>query len=259
MYETILYEVSEGVAVVTLNRPDKFNAFTAVMNKEITDALKQAQKDTDVRCVVLTGAGRAFNAGQDLSDVSGGGDVDYGGFLRDRYNPMILQFQKTEKPIIAAVNGVAAGAGMSVALACDIRLASEKASFVNAFVNIGLVPDSGGCYFLPRIVGIGKALELAMTGEKVSAEEALRIGLVNQVYPAESFMEDALAYARKLALLPTKGIGLIKRTMYKGLEMGLEETLAYEAFAQEAAGSTADHKEGVTAFMEKRAPRFTGR
>ncbi|MGF9905804.1 enoyl-CoA hydratase-related protein [Brevibacillus porteri] len=259
MYETILYEVSEGVAVMTLNRPDKFNAFTAVMNKEIIDALKQAQKDADVRCIVLTGAGRAFNAGQDLSDVSGGGDVDYGGFLRDRYNPMILQFQKTEKPIIAAVNGVAAGAGMSVALACDIRLASEKASFVNAFVNIGLVPDSGGCYFLPRIVGIGKALELAMTGEKVSAEEALRIGLINQVYPAESFMEDALAYARKLALLPTKGIGLIKRTMYKGLEMGLEETLEYEAFAQEAAGSTADHKEGVTAFMEKRAPRFTGR
>ncbi|WP_188066053.1 enoyl-CoA hydratase-related protein [Brevibacillus brevis] len=259
MYETILYEVSEGVAVVTLNRPDKFNAFTAVMNKEITDALKQAQKDADVRCIVLTGAGKAFNAGQDLSDVAGGGDVDYGAFLRDRYNPMILQFQKTEKPIIAAVNGVAAGAGMSVALACDIRLASEKASFVNAFVNIGLVPDSGGCYFLPRIVGIGKALELAMTGEKVSAEEALRIGLVNQVYPAESFMEDALAYARKLASLPTKGIGLIKRTMYKGLEMGLEETLEYEAFAQEAAGSTADHKEGVTAFMEKRAPRFTGR
>ncbi|MCE0451654.1 enoyl-CoA hydratase-related protein [Brevibacillus sp. AF8] len=259
MYETILYEVSEGVAVLTLNRPDKFNAFTAVMNKEITDALKQAQKDADVCCIVLTGAGRAFNAGQDLGDVSGEGDVDYGGFLRDRYNPMILQFQKTEKPIIAAVNGVAAGAGMSVALACDIRLASEKASFVNAFVNIGLVPDSGGCYFLPRIVGIGKALELAMTGEKVSAEEALRIGLVNQVYPAESFMEDALAYARKLALLPTKGIGLIKRTMYKGLELGLEETLEYEAFAQEAAGSTADHKEGVTAFMEKRAPRFTGR
>ncbi|MGG4451770.1 enoyl-CoA hydratase-related protein [Brevibacillus porteri] len=259
MYETILYEVSEGVAVVTLNRPDKFNAFTAVMNKEITDALKQAQKDADVRCIVLTGAGRAFNAGQDLSDVSGGGDVDYGGFLRDRYNPMILQFQKTEKPIIAAVNGVAAGAGMSIALACDIRLASEKASFVDAFVNIGLVPDSGGCYFLPRIVGIGKALELAMTGEKVSAEEALRIGLVNQVYSAESFMEDALAYARKLASLPTKGIGLMKRTMYKGLEMGLEETLEYEAFAQEAAGSTADHKEGVTAFMEKRAPLFTGR
>ncbi|GEB32455.1 MULTISPECIES: enoyl-CoA hydratase-related protein [Brevibacillus] len=258
MYETILYEVSEGVAIVTLNRPDKFNAFTEVMHKEIIAALKQAQKDDAVRCILLTGAGRAFNAGQDLSEVSGG-DVDFGGFLRERYNPMILQMHKTEKPIVAAVNGVAAGAGMSVALACDIRLASEKASFVNAFVGIGLVPDSGGCYFLPRIVGIGKALELAMTGEKVSAQEALGIGLVNQVYPAESFMEDALAYARKLAALPTRAIGLIKRAMYKGLEMGLEETLAYEAYAQEAAGSTADHKEGVAAFMEKRAPRFTGR
>ncbi|MED3500725.1 enoyl-CoA hydratase-related protein [Brevibacillus agri] len=258
MYETILYEVSEGVAVVTLNRPDKFNAFTEVMHKEIIAALKEAQKDDAVRCILLTGAGRAFNAGQDLGEVSGG-DVDFGGFLRKRYNPMILQLQKTEKPIVAAVNGVAAGAGMSLALACDIRLASEKASFVNAFVSIGLVPDSGGCYFLPRIVGIGKALELAMTGEKVSAEEALRIGLVNKVYPAERFMEEAVAYARKLAALPTRGIGLIKRTMYKGLEMGLEETLDYEAYAQEVAGSTADHKEGVAAFMEKRAPRFTGR
>lgn len=258
MYETILYEVSEGVAILTMNRPDKFNAFNERMNKEITDALKQAQKDPEVRCILLTGAERAFNAGQDLGDVLGG-DVDFGGFLRNRYNPMILQFQKTEKPIIAAINGVAAGAGMSIALACDIRLASDKASLVNAFVNIGLVPDSGGCYYLPRIVGMGKALELAMTGEKVPAEEALRLGLVNQVYPTEQFWEESLAYARKLAALPTRGIGLIKRTMYKGLELGLEETLEYEAYAQEIAGQTADYKEGVNAFMEKRAPRFTGR
>lgn len=258
MYETILYEVSEGVAILTMNRPETFNAFNERMNKEITDALKQAQKDPAVRCVVLTGAGRAFNAGQDLGDVLEG-EVDFGGFLRNRYNPMILQLQKTEKPIIAAINGVAAGAGMSLALACDIRLASDKASMVNAFVNIGLVPDSGGCYFLPRIVGIGKALELAMTGEKVSAEEALRLGLVNQVYPAEDFWESTLAYARKLAALPTRGIGLIKRTMYKGLEFGLEETLEYEAYAQDIAGQTEDYKEGVKAFMEKRSPRFTGR
>ncbi|MCM3078706.1 enoyl-CoA hydratase-related protein [Brevibacillus invocatus] len=258
MYETILYEVSEGVAILTMNRPDKFNAFNERMNKEITDALKQAQKDPEVRCILLTGAGRAFNAGQDLGDVLGG-DVDFGGFLRNRYNPMILQFQKTEKPIIAAINGVAAGAGMSIALACDIRLASDKASLVNAFVNIGLVPDSGGCYYLPRIVGMGKALELAMTGEKVPAEEALRLGLVNQVYPTEQFWEESLAYARKLAALPTRSIGLIKRTMYKSLELGLEETLEYEAYAQEIAGQTADYKEGVNAFMEKRAPRFTGR
>ncbi|MGE5703324.1 MAG: enoyl-CoA hydratase-related protein [Clostridia bacterium] len=257
MYETILYEVADGVAIVTMNRPDKFNAFTELMHKEIIAALKQAQKDQAVRCILFTGAGRAFNAGQDLADVQGD-NVDFGGMLRNRYNPMIRQFQQTEKPIVAAVNGVAAGAGMSVALACDLRVMSDKASFVNAFVNIGLVPDSGGCYYLPRIVGLGKALELAMLGEKVSAEEAYRIGLVNKVFPADGFAEEALAYARKLAALPTKGIGLIKRTMYKGMQMNLEETLEYEAYSQEIAGSTRDYKEGVAAFMEKRAPVFTG-
>ncbi|MBO8162575.1 MAG: enoyl-CoA hydratase/isomerase family protein [Brevibacillus sp.] len=258
MYETILYEVYDGIARMTMNRPDKFNAFTRQMNREITEALKQAQKDDHVRCIVLTGAGKAFNAGQDLGDVQGT-DVDYGEFLRKRYNPMILQFQKTEKPIIAAVNGVAVGAGMSVALACDIRLASENASFIDVFVSIGLVPDSGGCYFLPRIVGIGKALELAITGEKVSAEEAYRIGLVNKICSAENFEAEVMAYAAKLAKLPTRAVGLIKRTMYKGLQMNLEETLEYEAFAQEIAGNTEDHKEGVKAFFQKRSPEFTGR
>ncbi|WP_232698875.1 enoyl-CoA hydratase-related protein [Brevibacillus daliensis] len=257
MYETIQYEVMDGVAVIRMNRPEKFNAFTEQMHKEIISAFKQANKDHNIRSIMLTGAGRAFNAGQDLSDVKGE-TIDYGGFLRDRYNPMIMQIQQTEKPIIAAVNGVAAGAGMSIALACDIRVASQKASFVNAFVGIGLVPDSGGCYFLPRIVGMGKALELAMTGEKVSAEEAYRIGLVSKVFAPETFEEEAFAYASKLATLPTKAIGLIKRTMYKGMNMNLSETLEYEAFAQEAAGNTRDHKEGIQAFLEKRTPDFTG-
>ncbi|MFC4769717.1 enoyl-CoA hydratase-related protein [Effusibacillus consociatus] len=258
MYETILYEVLEGIGRITLNRPEKFNAFTEQMHREIIEALKRADRDPEVRCIVLTGAGKAFNAGQDLGDVQGT-EIDFGEFLRKRYNPMITQMQKTEKPIIAAVNGVAAGAGMSLALACDIRLASEKASFVNVFVNIGLIPDSGGCYFLPRVVGIGKALELAITGDKVSAEEAYRIGLVSQVYPAETFESDVMEYARKLAKLPTKGIGLIKRAMYKGLHMSLEETLEYEAFTQAIAGSTEDHKEGVAAFFEKRQPVFKGK
>ncbi|MEB3101484.1 enoyl-CoA hydratase-related protein [Ferviditalea candida] len=258
MFETIRYDVEDGAAKITMNRPDKFNAFTGRMHAELMNALKQAGKDDKVRCIVLTGAGKAFNAGQDLADVQGE-NVDFGGLLRNGYNPLILQLQRTEKPVIAAVNGVAAGAGMSIALACDLRLVSDKASFVNVFVNIGLVPDSGGCYFLPRIVGVGKALELAMTGEKVSAEEALRIGLASKVYPHESFEADVMAYAAKLAKMPTKGIGLIKRTMYKGLTMSLEQTLEYEAYVQEIAGHTEDYKEGVQAFFEKRPPVFRGK
>lgn len=258
MFETITYELTNQVAVIQLNRPAAFHAFTEQMNKEITVALKKAGKDPLVRCIVITGSGKAFCAGQDLKEVTEG-EVDFGAFLRDRYNPMILQLQKIEKPIIAAVNGVAAGAGMSLALACDLRLASDKATFVNAFVNIGLVPDSGGCYFLPRIVGLGKALELAFTGEKVGAEEALGIGLVNQVYPQDRFDSEVMAYASKLAALPTRGIGLIKRAMYKAVEMDLEETLEYEAFSQEIAGNTVDHHEGVQAFLEKRKPHFSGK
>ncbi|WP_018131978.1 enoyl-CoA hydratase-related protein [Effusibacillus pohliae] len=257
MYETILYEAADGIAKITLNRPDKFNAFTEQMHRELIDALKRAGKQENVRCIVLTGNGKAFNAGQDLGEVQGT-EIDFGEFLRKRYNPLILQMRNTEKPVLAAVNGVAAGAGMSLALACDIRLASDKASFANVFVNIGLVPDSGGCYFLPRIVGIGKALELAFTGEKVSAEEAYRIGLVNRIFPAETFATDVMEYAGRLAKLPTKAIGLIKRTMYKGLASTLEETLEYEALAQEIAGSTEDHKEGVDAFFAKRTPVFKG-
>ncbi|MCR8641820.1 enoyl-CoA hydratase-related protein [Paenibacillus sp. N1-5-1-14] len=258
MYETILYEVTGGVARITLNRPDKFNAFTQKMLLEITEAFKAAGKDSAVRCIVLTGSGKAFNAGQDLTEY-GGHDIDFGGVIRTSYNPMVMQMHQTEKPIIAAVNGVAAGAGMSLALACDIRLVSDKAVLANAFVNIGLVPDSGGCYYLPRIVGIGKALELAMSGERISADEALRIGMVNQVIPHAEFDEAVTAYANKLAALPTKAIGLIKRAMYKGLHMTLEDTLEYEAYSQAIAGHTEDFKEGTTAFIEKRAPEFKGK
>lgn len=258
MYETILYELAGGVAKITMNRPDKFNSFTQQMHKELMDALKKSEKNPEVRCIVLTGAGKAFNAGQDLGEIQGG-KLDFGSMLRNRYNPLIIQMQNTMKPIIAAVNGVAAGAGMSLALACDIRLVSEKASFADVFVNIGLVPDSGGCYFLPRLVGLGKALELAMTGEKVTAEEAYRIGLANKVFPLEDFEQQVMAYAERLAKLPTKGIGLVKRTIYKGLTISLEETLEYEAYSQEIAGATEDYDEGVQAFFEKRPPVFKGK
>ncbi|MBN3524823.1 enoyl-CoA hydratase-related protein [Paenibacillus apiarius] len=262
MYETILYEVSDGVAQMTMNRPDKYNAFTGQMIAEMINALKQAGKDEAVRCIILMGAGKAFNAGQDLGDVQGadtqGAAPNHGDVLRERYNPLIMQLRNTEKPIVAAVNGVAAGAGMSIALACDLRIMSEKAYFVNAFVNIGLVPDSGGCYFLPRLVGMGKALELAMTGERISADEAYRIGLANRVCSAEQFTAEAGQLAAKLAKLPTRAIGLIKRTMHKGLDMNLAQTLEHEAYAQEIAGNTDDHREGIQAFLEKRPPVFKG-
>ncbi|WCN37180.1 enoyl-CoA hydratase-related protein [Aneurinibacillus uraniidurans] len=259
MYETIQYEVINHVATLTLNRPERYNAFTKQMHKEIITALKQAEKDADVRCVVITGAGKAFNAGQDLGEVQSGEPVEFSALLRERYNPMVMQIQNMGKPVIAAVNGAAAGAGMSLALACDLRLAADNAVFSNAFINIGLVPDSGGCYFLPRIVGIGRALELALSGDKLDATEAHRIGMVNQVYPAEQFAERVRAYAERLAVLPTRSIGLIKKAMYKSLHMTLEEALEYEAYSQDIAGNTADHKEGVQAFFEKRVPVFTGK
>lgn len=267
VYETILYEVSEGVARITMNRPDKYNAFTGRMIAELIAAFRQAGKDAAVRCIILTGAGKAFNAGQDLGDVPGtGGQAadgqaaagNHGDMLRSRYNPLITQIRNTELPVIAAVNGVAAGAGMSLALACDLRVMSERAYFVSAFVNIGLVPDSGGCYFLPRLVGLAKAMEIATIRDRVTAEEAHRIGLVNRICSAERLEEEADALASRLAQLPTRAVGLMKRTMNRGLEMDLAQTLEQEAYAQEIAGRTEDHREGMQAFLEKRPPVFKG-
>lgn len=262
VYETILYEVSAGVARITMNRPDKYNAFTGRMIAEMIAAFRQAGKDAAVRCIILTGAGKAFNAGQDLGDVPGADGQaaagNHGDMLRSRYNPLITQIRNTELPVIASVNGVAAGAGMSLALACDLRVMSERAYFVSAFVNIGLVPDSGGCYFLPRLVGLAKAMEIATIRDRVTAEEAHRIGLVNRICSAERLDEEAGALAVKLAQLPTRAVGLMKRTMNRGLEMDLAQTLEQEAYAQEIAGRTEDHREGMQAFLEKRTPVFKG-
>ncbi|WP_307338385.1 enoyl-CoA hydratase-related protein [Caldalkalibacillus uzonensis] len=259
MFETIIFEVQENVAILTLNRPDKLNAFTEQMNEEIMKACQQAGQDPSIRALIITGAGRAFCAGEDLASVSGDQAVDHGEFLRKRYNPMIMAIHQSEKPVIAAVNGAAAGAGCSLALACDFRIASSKASFIEAFIHIGLVPDSGSCYFLPRLVGLGKALELAILGEKVTAQEALELGLVRLVTEPDQLQAEALAFAQRLAQMPTKAIGLIKRTMYQGLTSTLEQALEYEAYAQRIAGQTADHQEGVKAFIEKRQPRFEGK
>ncbi|MGE8205038.1 enoyl-CoA hydratase-related protein [Heyndrickxia sp. NPDC080065] len=256
MYETVVYEVKNRVAWLTLNRPEKLNAFNEQMKIEVKEALKEAAKNTEVRSIVITGAGRAFCAGQDLQSVKE--DTDYGDLLRKYYNPMVQQMASIEKPIIAAINGTAAGAGLSLALACDFRLASEKSSYIEAFIHVGLVPDSGNMYYLPRIVGHAKALELAILGEKISANEAKNVGLVTQVISVESWDEEVTAFAEKLASMPTKTIGLIKRYLNQSWDSNLQEVLEKEAYAQKIAGQSSDHKEGIAAFLEKRKPLFKG-
>lgn len=256
MFETVLYEVRNQVAYITLNRPDKLNAFTEQLNKEIQTAVKNASRDKSVRALVLTGAGRAFCSGEDLSGVSE--DMDHGEVLRKRYNPMLLELDRCEKPVIAAVNGVAAGAGMSLALACDFRIASDKASFVEAFIHVGLVPDAGNLYYLPRLIGHAKAMELAVFGEKVPAEKAKELGLVTEVIPMGEWDEKVAAFAERLANMPTKAIGLIKRNLKASWHSDLEEYLERDAQSQRIAGKTADHKEGVQSFLEKRKPVFKG-
>ncbi|WP_409296625.1 enoyl-CoA hydratase-related protein [Peribacillus sp. SCS-26] len=257
MYETVLYEVKNHVAYITMNRPDRLNAFNAELNGELQAAFKQASRDSDVRALVITGAGRAFCAGQDLEGVSH--EMDHGEVLRTRYNPMLLELDRCEKPVIAAVNGAAAGAGMSLALACDFRIASAKASFLEAFIHVGLIPDAGNLYYLPRIIGHAKAMELAVLGEKVTAAKALELGLVTAVYPEESWEAESSAFAERLASLPTKAIGLIKRNLKASWHTPLEPFLERDAQGQRIAGKTADHLEGVQAFLEKRKAVFTGK
>lgn len=256
MFETIRYEVADGIAWVYLNRPDKLNAFIAQMNREVKKAVKAASTDDEVRCIVITGEGRAFCSGQDLSEVDE--NMDHGQVLRDHYGPMIKQLRECEKPIIAAVNGVAAGAGFSLALACDFRLVSERASFVNAFIHVGLIPDSGNLYYLTQLVGHAKAAELAMLGEKVTAADAVEMGLANRLIPADAWEEDVAAFAARLAALPTKAIGLIKRSLKAASVLSFEDYLEQEAQGQRIAGLTKDHREGVNAFMQKRKPVYSG-
>lgn len=256
MFETVLYEVRNQVAYITLNRPDKLNAFTEQLNKEIQSAIKNASRDKNVRAIVITGAGRAFCSGEDLSGVSEG--MDHGEVLRKRYNPMLLELDSCEKPVIAAVNGVAAGAGMSLALACDFRIASEKASFVEAFIHVGLVPDAGNLYYLPRLIGHAKAMELTVFGEKLPANKAKDLGLVTEVISLEEWDEGVSAFAERLANMPTKAIGLIKRNLKASWHSDLEGFLEKDAQSQRIAGQTNDHKEGVQAFLEKRTPVFKG-
>jgi 2-(1,2-epoxy-1,2-dihydrophenyl)acetyl-CoA isomerase len=263
-YETITVSTAGSVCTITLNRPDSLNSFNDQLTTELARAIGQLRDDAGIRCVVITGAGRAFSSGQDLGDLkkkyTNPDHVPHlAEDLRRRYNPVIFGLQSMKKPVIAAVNGVAAGAGLSLALACDLRIASEKASFIEVFVNVGLVPDSGSTFFLPRLVGLGKALEMCFTGDKVSAEQALALGLVNRVVPAEQLLPATNELAVRLASLPTQAIGLMKRLLYQSTHSNLEAMLEAEALAQETAGLSADHREGVLAFFEKRPPRFQGK
>ncbi len=257
-YETILYEKADGVAAITLNRPQALNAFTPQMNSELQDALKDADQDSTIRCFLLTGSGRAFCAGQDLKGRTREQRGSLGASLREKYNPIILRLRRSEKISLAAVNGVAAGAGCNLALACDLRIASEEARFIEAFVRVGLAPDSGGSFFLPRLVGLSKAMELFLLGEPIEAQEALRIGLVAKVLPAAQLSQAAHELAQRLARGP-RSIGLIKRAVNRAFVSGLEEQLDYEAYLQEIAGRSEDYDEGVRAFLEKRPPVFTGK
>lgn len=257
--DTLLVDRRDGVMTVTLNRPDVLNAFNESMSMEIQETLKDAERDGSVRSIMITGAGRGFCSGQDLRDRAGTSSFSFVDSLRRRYNPIIAKLCAIEKPVLAAVNGVAAGAGCSLALACDLRMASEGASFIEVFARVGLVPDSGSTYLLPRLVGLGKAFELCYLAEPLSAADAQRIGLVNWVVPADQLSDKAYALAARLAAGPTKAYGAIKRALYHNLYTDLESALDYEALTQEAAGRTVDHREGVAAFLEKRTAKFEGR
>ncbi len=258
-YETILVEPSEGVCMITLRRPEVYNALNELMKKELNDALKEAEKDPGARCLVIRGAGdKAFCSGQDLKEHAAA-KRSLKESLEKSYNPMIRRIRTMEKPVIAMINGVAAGAGCSLALACDLRIMSSTAKLTEVFIRIGLIPDSGSHWFLPRLVGMAKAFEYAATGRDITAEEAERVGLVNNVYPPDRLEAETIALARGLAQAPTKAIGLIKRALNKALSADLETMLDYEAVLQEVASGTEDHREGVRAFLEKRPAKFIGR
>ena len=256
----ITISTENNVRVITLNRPDVFNSFNRQMSLELQQQLDHAAADEGVRCIVLTGAGKAFCAGQDLKEVTTPElNPGFRAILEEHYNPIIQRIRTIEKPIVAAVNGVAAGAGANIALACDIVLASETAAFIQAFSKIGLVPDSGGTFFLPRLIGFQRAMALCMLGDKVSATEAQQMGMIYKVWAADVFSAEVSKMAETLAQMPTKALGLTKRLMNKSLTHDLNEQLQMEGVLQIEAAQTNDYGEGVTAFVEKRKPLFTGR
>ncbi|MEK7402333.1 MAG: 2-(1,2-epoxy-1,2-dihydrophenyl)acetyl-CoA isomerase PaaG [Gemmatimonadota bacterium] len=259
--EFILSAVEQGVATITLNRPDVLNSFNRRMAEELLEALAVAGRDADIRAVMLSGAGRGFCAGQDLSEATAGvrNSMDLGEIVKTRYVPIVRAIREMEKPVVCAVNGVAAGAGANLALTCDLVVAAEDASFIQSFSKLGLVPDTGGTFFLPRLVGSARATALMMLGDKLSATKALEWGMIYQVVPPTVLVESAMSIARHLATMPTRGLALIKRALNASMGNDLNAQLDVEAEAQGQAGRTEDFAEGVKAFLEKRKPVYTGR
>lgn len=258
-YESILFDVVDGAAKLTLNRPDRLNSFTYAMHSEVADALSKIEQDASVRVLLVTGAGRGFCAGQDLSDpaITPGGDL--GTALETSYNPLIRRLMELEKPVVCAVNGVAAGAGANIAFAADIVMAAKSAKFIQSFSNIGLVPDSGGTWILPRLAGHARAMGLALTGEALTAERAEEWGLIWRAVDDDQLMPEVEKLVVRLAHGPTKGLAAIKLAMRKGWQSDLKAQLDLERDLQRELGRSADYREGVAAFGEKRSPKFTGR
>lgn len=259
MYNTILFSVENGICRITLNRPDVFNSFNEELSAEFIDALKKATKDETIRVVIISGEGKAFCSGQDLKSIKGDvGNRSLGESVLRRYNPMIMAIREMPKPVICRLNGVAAGAGASLALACDIIIAAENASLIEVFANVGLVPDSGSSFFLPHLVGYNKAFELITLASKVSAAEAQQLGIVSKVVAADELDSAVNELAQRYASGPTKAYAITKRMLNKAYSATLNEMLLEEYYGQEMAGRSNDYKEGVTAFVEKRKPDFKG-
>ena len=255
----ILFEKIDAVGKITLNRPEKYNSIVRKMALSFQNTLANCESDDSIRCILITGEGKAFCAGQDLKEAIDPQGPEIEQIVREHYNPIIKRIREIEKPVIAAVNGVAAGAGANLALACDIVTATQSAKFIQAFSKIGLIPDSGGTYFLPRLIGLPKATAFMMTGEPVSAEKAEALGMIYAVYEDAEFESKTLELSRSIAAMPTKGLGYTKRLLNQSFNNSLEDQLDLEAATQSLSAHADDHKEGIQAFLEKRTPKFTGK
>jgi 2-(1,2-epoxy-1,2-dihydrophenyl)acetyl-CoA isomerase len=255
---SVLFEIKNAIATITLNRPEKFNSFNREMALLMQEKLDACREDR-VRCVFIAGAGKAFSAGQDISELTGEDPMPIEKILPEHYNPIITRIRNLEKPVVAAVNGVAAGAGANIALCCDVVVAAESASFIQAFSKIGLIPDSGGTFFLPRLVGWQKASAMSMLGEKISAADAEKMGMIYKFFPDVNFVHESRQIAETLAQLPTKGLAYTKQLLNQSLSNEMKQQLEAEDRMQQKAAATTDYREGIQAFLEKRKPVFTGK